>query len=504
MEETKDCQARIKSLLGDRRWRLNNLYCIKNKSGQKVKMNFNWAQDKFYNDMWYFNVMLKARQLGFSTFIAIYMLDAALFNSDHKCGIIDYGIDAAKQKLEKAKYAYDNLPDWLKELKPMTVRAAEQIGFANGSGLTVGTSHRGDTLQKLHISEYGKISAASPQKALEIKTGALNAVDYGQQVFVESTAEGKSGEFYELVQLARQLQSEGRALTPMDPKFHFFAWFDNPDYALDDDSAAGVVIPDDLEKYLAPLNLSLGQRSWYAVKERTQGDEMRREYPSSPDEAFEGSAQGAYYTDEMLHIRKNGQICNVPYDARHPVFTFWDLGGGADQFSIWFYQFIGGKRMFIDYHESSGNGWSFYSKLLRDKGYNYGRHYFPHDGNTTVITKDVTTRKQLAEQVGITPVKVVKRTKSVSDDIRNFCKPILPMCYFDEKKCALGISRLDGYRRKWDKINGQWLDEHQHDEASHGADAYRTYAVIADQVGIVDREPPKSMKLPKQSGWMGL
>ena len=63
-----------------------------------------------------------------------------------------------------------------------------ELVFDNGSNVSVGTSMRGGTLQYLHISEYGKISAKYPDKAKEIKSGSFNAVKAGQFIFVESTA----------------------------------------------------------------------------------------------------------------------------------------------------------------------------------------------------------------------------------------------------------------------------------------------------------------------------
>lgn len=471
----------LKANLSDREWRLSHLYYIKNKDGLKVLLRPNWAQKTFYAAIWYFNVILKARQLGFSTFISIYFLDATLFNSNHRCGIIDSGIDDAKKKLKMIKFAYDNLPEFIKQQVPMTTNAAELIEFANGSGISVGTSHRGDTLQKLLISEYGKVSAATPEKAREIKTGALNAVGIGQQIFVESTAEGKSGEFYELCQSAMKLKDSGKELSRLEPKFHFYAWFNNPDYKLSDLETAQVVLPADTEAYLAKFPLMPNQKAWYAIKEKIMGEDMRREYPSTPEEAFEGSMEGAYYSKEMALVRQAGQITNVPYDRSHPVNTYWDIGQGSDQMSIIFYQNINNRHNIINYHESSNEGWDFYANLLRSMNYVYGMHYFPHDGNKKIIGTEVQTTRQLAEQVGIRPIQIISVTKSVHLDIMNYCKPLLPNVWFDESKADLLINRLDNYSRRWDRINAMWLNDPKHDEASHGSDAFRTMVMAINQ-----------------------
>jgi hypothetical protein len=83
----------------------------------------------------------------------------------------------------------------------------------------------------------------------------------------------------------------------------------------------------------------------------------------------------------------------------------------------------------------------------------------------------------MAQRAGINPIKVIPVTKSVHDDVTNYCKPMITQVWIDETKCSLFLTRLDSYRRKWDKVNAVWLNEHTHDEASHGADAFRTFAV---------------------------
>lgn len=475
MDNQQISQA-IRNKLADRTWRLNNLYYIKDKHGNKVKFRLNWAQRKLYGALWYFNIILKARQLGFTTFILIYFLDSCLFNSNHAAGVVAHTKDDAQDLFDnKVKFAYDNLPAWLLAERPAHTDSAKKLVFSNGSSFTIGTSLRSGTYQKLLITEYGKVSAKYPEKAREIKTGALNTVEQGQQIFIESTAEGKAGEFFEFCEMARKLADMGKTLTKMEPKFHFFAWFDNPEYRLTDEETAGTVIPREISERLSVLPIDKNQMAWYATKALIMQEDMRREYPSTPAEAFEGSLEGAFYTKEMELVRKQGQICAVPYDRRYQVNTYWDIGQSRDQMSILFYQDVNGRRNFIDYHESSDQGWDFYAKLLMDKGYNYGRHEWPHDGNKRIVGAQVFTSKQLAEQSGIRPIFITPVTKSVYEDIRDYCKPILPMCWFDETKCALIIKRLDNYRRRWDNINAMWLNDAVHDEASHGADAFRTY-----------------------------
>ena len=60
---------------------------------------------------------------------------------------------------------------------------------------------------------------------------------------------------------------------------------------------------------------------------------------------------------------------------------------------------------------------------------------------------------------------------------------MLTQVWIDESKCAKLIMRLDNYRRRWDRVNAMWMNEHVHDEASHGADAFRTFCIAINTLG---------------------
>src|SRR3990172_3098364 len=96
-----------------------------------------------------------------------------------------------------------------------------ELSLTNGSMVYVGTSMRSATVQFLHVSEFGKISRRTPEKAKEIVSGSFNAVHPGQMIFVESTAEGRAGEFFDMCDGAQKKQQASSKLTQLDFKFHF-------------------------------------------------------------------------------------------------------------------------------------------------------------------------------------------------------------------------------------------------------------------------------------------
>jgi hypothetical protein len=147
--------------LRDPMWRLHSgaLYQIMLKSddgnGPVVPFIPNDAQAAFIRSIWYRNIILKARQRGFTTLIAVLWLDHALFNADQRCGILAQDREAAEIIFrDKVKLAYDRLPASLKALMPLARDSASELLFAhNNSSVRVATSMRSSTIHRLHISE---------------------------------------------------------------------------------------------------------------------------------------------------------------------------------------------------------------------------------------------------------------------------------------------------------------------------------------------------------------
>jgi hypothetical protein len=313
----------------DRLWRLNNLYFITDKHGRRVNFTMNSAQRTLCDRMHNQNVILKARQRGFTTFIQLFMLDACLFNDDIRAGTIAHTLpDAQVIFRDKVRFPYDNLPDGIKALVPARNDNTGELLLANNSGIRVGVSLRSGTLQYLHVSEYGKICAKFPEKAREVRSGALNTLDKHGILFVESTAEGQDGHFFELCQSARTRRHTGERLTPMDFKFHFSPWYEDEAYAL---AAGAVQIPASYLDYFAKLEgigikLTPDQKAWYVKKSEQQQGDMKREFPSTPDEAFEAAIEGAYYSDQLMRMEMDKRLTRLPIDLGIPVMTTWDLG----------------------------------------------------------------------------------------------------------------------------------------------------------------------------------
>lgn len=484
----------------DWRWRLNNLYHIVGKDGVRCRFQMNWAQETLFDDMHYMNAILKARQLGFTTFIQIFMLDACVFNRDIRAGTIAHTLgDAQVIFRDKVKYPYDNLPEAIKSEVPIVQSNQTELLLSNNSSIRVGTSLRSGTLQYLHISEYGKICAKYPEKAREIRTGALNTVQAGQLVFMESTAEGQEGDFFDTCQAAQVRQRSGARLTPLDWKFHFFPWWKMNEYEIDPD---GVVITDHMQTYFAKLEanssivLNDRQKAWYIKKAESQKGDMKREYPSTPTEAFEASVEGAYYADQMAQMDADNRIGYFPHVPGYPVHSISDIGMD-DANTTWLFQVLPERVRCMGYFEHTGSGMDgMIAELERRKaeqGFVYGVHYMPHDVRVREWTRGGMTRIEIM----LTEVKrrdlghVQKVERAYVEDRIQGTRRILGRVEIDEAACDHGIKCLRNYRKDWDEDLGVWRDKPRHDWASHGADAFGGLPVIFTELAPEPVKPKK-------------
>ncbi len=483
----KDVDDRKLANYQDKWWRLNHLYYFIDDQGKERLFKANKAQQDLWNNRHYFNLILKARQLGFTTFIQLWMLDEAVFVPNTQCGMIAHRLDDAVKILRtKARYAYERLPDWVKAMASLTKDNETELAFSNGSFINVGISLRSGTYNLVHISEYGKICAKFPEKAREIQTGALNTLAPGSMCFIESTAEGASGQFYDLCQEALAKARIGVKLSKLDFRLHFFPWMDDPKYQL---PTEGVVISATDQAMFAKLEGELGrtitpeQRAWYVKKKESQADDMMREFPSEPAEAFRAATEGQYFAKHILAAEAEGRVASFPANPERPVYTFWDLGIG-DRTCIWFVQYgENERRYFFDFYENEGYGLGHYVRILQEKGFQhriyYAAHIAPHDANARGPSADIdpTTWVTLAAECGL-ELTVMKRIADMQIGI-NECRRVLPLCYFDQANCKEGVRALRSYTKRWDEGRGAWSNEPYHNWASHAVKAFEGHAFFS-------------------------
>jgi hypothetical protein len=469
----------LQEQFADPMWRLSNLYYIIDKAGNEVQFVPNTAQAEFLQNFHTRNLILKARQLGFTTLCCLLYLDDCVFTPNTAAAVIAHKLDDAKIIFQtKVKFPWERLPDGIKAKVGLAQDSAELLRFGNDSMIRVSTSTRSGTVKWLHISEYGKICAIFPEKAREIRTGAFPSAQQGI-ITIESTAEGEGGDFYQKSMDALNIARAGREISELDFKFHFAPWWKDTNLALP--NAVVGPTPDDTNYFdsveeTIGQELTLAQRNWWLATERDLGGDMKREYPATPEEAFAQAIEGAYFVHDLASAYKHHRIGEHPFDPGLPVHTAWDLGRN-DFNVIGLWQDVGPYANFI-YAFADQNKWigDYIQELeawRKEHGAVWGEHYLPHDGKKQELWLPEGTMKVMSD-LGFFP-EIVERPTNKQESI-NVTRRKFSRLRFDEAGCKELLKYLKRYRKEWDEKFEVWKPKPAHDEASHWADMLQTWA----------------------------
>lgn len=319
-------------LMKDKRWRMDNLYWIITKSGTKELFHMNRAQLHFFENylnpnnpalFYYRHVILKSRQLGFTTFIDIWILDEILFNTNREGLIIAHTIKDATEIFDrKIDYAIRNMSEEVKGASFKLVRNSSKkiqvvvdYGPEEGStsSIQVSNSGRSGTYFYVHISEFAKLCLAYPKTANEVETGTFPAVPFDGNIFIESTAEGMAGRFYELFNEGYPVRD---SITPQKSRVMFIAHFYNWQYDDSEMEKITEIIPVgqmdlceiDWAEYQTENNLSDKEMTYYYMKWLQMGGKnstdavhkLHQEYPTTPEEAFLSTGQTYFPTAKVF------------------------------------------------------------------------------------------------------------------------------------------------------------------------------------------------------------
>ncbi len=499
----------VEKCLADKAWRKSVLYTIVDEGGNRLQYQQNVIQHDFDTHRHTLNVILKARQVGFSTENCIEILDEAFFTPNLTCGIIAHTkTDAIEIFATKIKLPYESLDPYLRSRNPPLEYDKTHIAFANGSSIRVAVNFQSATVHRLLITELGKMCAKYPARADMVITGTIPTVHplEGGRLTVESTAEGPGGFFRDMCDKARfeTLQSlrSGQPLGPLAYRFHFYPWWRKPENAT---NPLGIDITPEMAEYFDwcehqtvedgsddRIKLSPEQRAWYVItRDGTLGlgkRRMKMEHPTTYDEAFESSVEGAVYGEELAQAYADGRIGRVPYEKSAPVYIACDLGYG-DATVVWFIQLIGREIHIIDYYEQIGRGTAYHMAQIMNRGYVFDNNhrwcFMPYDimshekGKGTVL-KDEWTGLGAKIQV----VDFPNRKAHGIDAVRS----IFNLLHFDLAKCKAGLDRLGFYRYEWDEDTSSYSSNDPiHDVNSHAADALQTLALVWKYGKIGDR-----------------
>lgn len=461
--------------LTNKKWRLNNLYKIVDRSGNSIPFKLNAVQEFVLDNIHTRNLILKARQLGMSTFGVIFLLDEVLFSRNLSGGIVSYSLEHAQHIFKKI--IGHSLETFHPDLKPyigIVNQSAREITLDNGSSLRVDTTLRGGAYQLELISEFGKTCARSPVKAEEVITGTLNALPATGIAIIESTGEGLEGYFAEMCLSAHKRGNDN--LSPLDYKLFFFPWYVEPMYSIDQDMLIEPWLTDyfnNLEK-TEKVSLSKGQRTWYAIQYKLLGDKIKQEFPSTVQEAFLSSSDAYYFAEHIEKAYKEGRCVSVSvYDALFPVFVAMDIGVN-DLTVMIFFQLCHGEIRIIDYYEDKNKGLDFYAQfLLNDKKYIYHTIFLPHDSTKRDILDSTNTyERDLKKYLSHTATRIIVLSRKDKNLSISHAKIKMDRCVFNDSKVKPLLTHLQKYRKKWHEPTSRYLDEPYHDIHSNYADSF--------------------------------
>jgi len=484
----------ITNYLPSKLWRLNNLYSIIDKIGDPIPFVPNMAQMKVYAKSLEHSrlIILKSRQQGISTFWLISYFDDLITLSNYNCGLMAQGKDEAGTLLERLKHTWNTLEPWVKDFFGLRIVKNNSAEFTlnNNSTMFIRTSFRSATLQRLHISELGKIANKYPERAKETKTGTLQALAPGNTGVIESTAEGVNM-FKYLWDTSVKQYAAGR-LAGKDFLPVFLSWLDDPDcveyeqqYPTDDELDYFARLETELKITIRPE-----QRNFWVAQHRELEGDIHQEYPATPEEAFTAAMDGTYWAKRYLKIIIRGGkrlTYEALYDTNLDVYVALDAGR-SDYMVLCFFQIWRGQLRIIHEYYNTGEWLGHYVKvaaeLVKEHGWSMSTWYLPHDMAVTDLTQDGKTREHILWELGVTDTVILEKLDRHNgiEEVRDAFTFIwiAEECVYLEQCCL-------NYTKTWNPLLEVWRDEPKRNQWAHGADAIR-YTVQAATIHLFDTE----------------
>lgn len=258
---------------------------------------------------------------------------------------------------------------------------------------------------------------------------------------------------------------------------------------------------------------SVGQAEWFSLVLRATDSgiipaaELVSLRAGMPDYAyrqeyecdFTAPIPGAIYAAVMDKAREENRIGVMQPDPNYLVHTLWDLGAPR-QTVCWYFQILGRTARFVDVDMDSDETILQRVGRMRNNGYLYGSHFFPHDalqtersGKTLAsefaaawLSQNVETVTKADEHRA--NMKFIPRTHDIWVGI-NRAIQLFPVMEFREPQCSEALALLGRYRTRPDREGANATREPIHDRSSHVADPIRYFAE-AELAGMIPFKAP--------------
>lgn len=240
-------------------------------------------------------------------------------------------------------------------------------------------------------------------------------------------------------------------------------------------------------------------------------EEQRQEYASifGPDIAdslvdqeyfcsFDAAILGSFWGKALELVSKEGRVRDdITFEKGFPIHRAWDLGIG-DPMAVWFFQIVGREIRLLAYHETQGQGFEYWGKLIRQQmNIRGGIDYVPHDAKARELAGKGKTRLESMVEDGLNP-ELVPLYKF--EDGVNAARRILGRCWF-HSRTEPGIEKLRHYRADWDDDKKVFGNKEVHDFSSHCASAFKTLAMAYEPAAIMQpQDQPRSLIVADKPG----
>lgn len=270
-------------------------------------------------------IILKARQQGFSTYVQGRNYWKLSQSTARKGLVVAHKNDSSRTLFDMYRRTHKEMPEVLRPSTKYSSRK-ELVFDKLDSGIIIATAGgdgiaRGETFSDIHLSEMAFWpTATAADNWLALEQCVPNTDD--TSVYIESTANGMTGIFYDMWKKA--VAGENGYLAFFSP------WFDTPEYREE--------VPPGFERTLEEQDLvdQFGlddeQLMWRRHKIARGGlDKFKQEYPATPEEAFLNSGRPAFNPDDIHTMLANS--CPPLYKMALEGLTFQKHPVG--ELSVW-------------------------------------------------------------------------------------------------------------------------------------------------------------------------
>lgn len=287
---------------------------ILNKRGKLIPFRWNKAQVHFHANRTGHDLILKARQLGFSTLVQGEIFRRAVTGTRSTITLAHDGDTTTKLRLMADRF-YDHCK--FGDIQPARKYASASLTTYPEfeSTVTLATAGNVETGRGGTYSDFHGSEVAFWRDAEKIITGAMQGGN--PDIILESTPNGSQGFFYERCMEA--LRGEGVW------KLHFYSWWWDSEYRLPLEAGEVIEYNEEEKKLAADHKLIPEQIKWRRYKIKELRDKFKQEYPEDPVTCFLTSGNSYFGDLSNVFTAPEGV-----YNANHEYVAGLDFGQTND------------------------------------------------------------------------------------------------------------------------------------------------------------------------------